>query len=143
MPFLRLPHLAWALPALLLMITASACGGGDNDGVEVTPTDAPTPTPFSLGTSVTIGGQEVPLPAGVVYMNQSAECQQEETALSDACLNDLKMLVRGNSYILFDPAAARVIARRIEPEDESDFRPLLAIIAGNTGSVTPSESPTS
>lgn len=134
-----LSSFAWAPLDLLLVIAALACGGGDN-GAEVTPTEAPTPTPFSLGTFLTIRGREVPLSEGIAYVNNKAECQQEANASSDECLNDLKMLVRGNSYILFDALVPRVIARRIEPEDESDFRPLLGIIAGATDGNAPDPS---
>lgn len=123
--------------SLVLVAAASACGGDSE--IEATPTEGPTPTPFSLGATLSIRGQEVTLPDGVAYINQTPDCQQEANASSPECASDLKMLVRGDSYILFDLAQPRVIARRIEPEDEGDFRPLLGLIAGASGSGTSSE----
>ena len=119
--------IAWGALALLCLAAAAACGdGGDS-------TEGPTPTPFSLGSKVTIRGQQVALPEGVIYIKQAPECQEEANASSADCLSDFKMLLRGNSYIIFEPSQPRVVARRIEPEDESDFRPLLGLIAGTTG----------
>ncbi len=138
---MRSPRVPSVLPlvaaTLALAAAASACGGDDETGP--TPTEGPTPTPFSLGATLIIRGQEVTLPEGVAYINQTPDCQQEANASSAQCANDLKMLVRGNSYILFDPAQPRVIARRIEPEDEDDFRPLLGLIAGTSGGGTSNE----
>lgn len=123
--------------AVLGLVGAGGCGGGDE--AHDIATEGPTPTPFSLGTSLNFRGQEVALPAGVAYINQKPQCQQESTAWTGECLNDLKMLVRGDSYILFDTDPVRVIARRIEPEDETDFRPLLGLISGNPGGVSNGE----
>lgn len=127
----------------LFVLAAAAACGGDDDAPEVTPTDAPTPTPFSLGNSLTIRGQDVPIPEGVSYVNEKEECRQEASAQTDECKNGLKMLTRGDSYILFDPAIPRVISRRIEPEDEADFRPLLQLITGTATGDSPGASPTS
>jgi hypothetical protein len=85
-----------------------------------------------LGSTLTIRGQQVTLPPGVTYANLSPECQGEAAASIPECLGDSKLLMRGKSYIAFEPSTPRVIARRIEPEDESDFRPLLGLIAGTT-----------
>lgn len=121
------------LLVLLCLAAAVACGDDDGDA-----SDGSTPTPFPLGSTLTIRGEEVTLPPGVAYMNQTPSCQTEANAFSPNCVNDIKMLLRGNSYILFDPSAPRVVARRIEPEDESDFRPLLGLISGTTGGESPS-----
>jgi hypothetical protein len=121
--------------ALLLFLAGGACSG--DDGSVVNTTEGPSPTPFSLGSTLTIRDQEVTLPSGVTYANMSPECQHESTALTSDCVNDSKVLIRGKSYILFEPSTPRVIARRIEPEDESDFRPLLGLIAGTTGGESP------
>ncbi|HET8943778.1 MAG TPA: hypothetical protein VFO59_03275 [Dehalococcoidia bacterium] len=107
----------------------------------MTPTEAPTATPFALGSSVTIRGEEFALPEGVSYINQTADCQLEANASSDTCINDFKMLVRGNSYILFDARVPQVIARLIEPQDESYLRPLLDAIEGAVDSASPDQSP--
>lgn len=131
---------AWAALVFSLVITASACGG-DDASPKVTPTEAPTATPYSLGSSVTIRGEEFALPEGVSYINQTADCQLEANASSDTCINDFKMLVRGNSYILFDPEGPQVIARLIEPQDESYLRPLLDAIAGIADGASPDQSP--
>ncbi len=135
---------AWAALVPLLLMSAAACGGGD-DAADVTATETPfltpTPTPFSLGNSLTIRGQLVTLPEGVAYINQTPDCQVEANASSDQCLKDLKMLVRGNSYILFDAATPRMIARLIEPEDEASLRPLLDIISDTAVGASPTSSP--
>lgn len=123
---------AWGALALLCLAAAAACGD-DDDASQGT-----TPTPFSLGSNLTIRGQQVTLPQGVAYFNQELACQDEANAASADCLNDLKVLMRGDSYIIFEPATPRVVARRIEPEDESDFRPLLGLISGTTGGESPS-----
>jgi hypothetical protein len=66
----------------------------------------------------------------------------EATASQPECLEDTKALTRGRSYIVFDPYTLNVIAHRIEPEDESDFRPLLDLIAGtNSGPLSSTSSP--
>lgn len=132
--------LAGVALASSLLIAASACGG-DDGGPEPSPTDASSPTPFSLGKTISIRGRDFELPAGIAYTNQTADCQLEANASSDNCLNDLKMLVRGDSYIIFDSVVPRVIARRIEPADESDFRPLLNAIAGTEDAASPDQSP--
>lgn len=131
--------LAGVALASSLLIAASACGG-DDPGPETSPTDASSPTPFSLGKSISIRGKDFELPAGVAYTNQTADCQLEANASSDECQNDLKMLVRGETYIIFDPKVPRVIARLIQPADEGDFRPLLNAIAG-TVDASPDQSP--
>lgn len=131
----RRSALFMALMALALFSLAAAAACGDDD--DAGETAGPTPTPFSLGSTLTVRGQQLTLPQGVAYINQTPDCQQEANASSADCLNDLKMLVRGDSYILFDAAQPRVVARRIEPEDESDFRPLLGIISGTTGGESP------
>ncbi|HET9476929.1 MAG TPA: hypothetical protein VFP63_05535 [Dehalococcoidia bacterium] len=135
-----LPGLTWTALAFSLVMAAAACGG-DDDAPETTPTDVPTATPFSLGTTLSIHGQDITLPEGVAFINQTADCQAEGNASSPTCLNDLKMLVRGSSYILFDATIPRVISRRIEPEDESDFRQLLDAITGTADSASPDQSP--
>ena len=119
---------------LLLVIAAGACGGdgGSGDASAGSAADGPSPTPFSLGSTLTIRGQQVTLPPGVTFANLSSECQVEAAAARPECLRDFKVLTRGRSYIVFEPSTPRVIARRIEPEDESDFRPLLGLIAGTT-----------
>ncbi len=126
----------------LLLFAAGACGGkeGSDDGSVDNATDAPSPAPSLLGSTLTIRGQHVTLPPGVAYANLSPECQGEASASSPACLDDSTVLTRGKSYIVFEPSTPRVIARRIEPEDESDFRPLLGLIAGTT-SGGPSSTP--
>jgi len=134
------PTFGWLACAALIAAVAIACGGGDN-GSSDNHTEGPTPTPFSLGDTLTIRGQEVVLPVGIRYFNQSPECQAEANVSSPECQNDLKMLARGDSYILFDAAQPRVIARRIESEDEGDFRPLLGLITGSTGGETPTLEP--
>lgn len=136
------PIFVTVILGLFALAAAAACGGGD-DAPEVTPTDAFTPTPFSLGNSLTVRGQEMPIPEGVSYFNDKEECRQEASAQTDECRNGLKMLTRGDSYILFDPATPRVISRRIEPEDEADFRPLLQLITGTATGDSPGASPTS
>ena len=137
---LRLPLvLPLVVISLVLTASASACGGDGKSGP--TPSDGPDTTPFSLGTTLTIRGQEVTLPEGIAYINQTLDCQREANASSAECVNDIKMLFRGDSYILFDPAQPRVIARRIELEDEGDFRPLLGLIAGTSGGTPIEESP--
>lgn len=138
MPSSRLLYLMASSAVFLAALVASACG--DDDETAATPTAAgPTATPYSLGTTLVIRGQEVALPEGVAYTNQSPECQQEVTASSPDCADDLKLLTRGNSYILFDAGGERVIARRIEPDDEADFRPLLGLISGTTGADSSNE----
>jgi len=133
------PFTGAALAGLgLLLFLAAACGGDDGDAGS-----GISPTPFTLGSTLTIRGQEVTLPQGVQYINQKQQCQQPDTAFTQECLEDLKILSRGNSYIIFDPTQPRVIARRIEPEDEADFRPLLGLISGTTagGASSPAPSP--
>ena len=132
--------LAVATLAVSLLIAVSACDG-DDGGPEPSPTDASSSTPFSLGKSVSIRGRDLELPAGVAYINQTADCQLEANASSDECLNDLKMLVRGETYIIFDPRVPRVIARLIQSADEGDFRPLLNAIAGTEDAASPDQSP--
>ena len=68
----------------------------------------------------------------MLYINETPDCQTEANASSPQCAADYKMLVRGDSYIIFDPSVPRVISRRIEKADEGDFRPLLGLIAGTT-----------
>lgn len=120
----------------LTMLVATACGG-DNDDTGA----GASSTPFTLGSTLTIRGREVTLPQGVEYINQKQQCQREDTAFTQECLADLKMIMRGNSYIIFDPSSPRVIARRIEPEDEADFRPLLGLISGTSPGDTSSPTP--
>ncbi len=129
------------IAASLCLALAVACGGGD--GREADGTQAAGGTPYALGPSFTIRGQEVQLPAGATMVNQKPECQQEAAALTPQCANDLKMIARGNSYILFDPTVPRVVARRIEPEDDKDFRPLLGLISGTTSKESASPAPSS
>ena len=136
------PHLTPPLAAAIVSCLAVlvACGGGGENQLAAE-TQTPNGTPFELGTAVTIRGQEVQIPAGATMTNQKPECQQEATALTSSCVNDLKMIARGNSYILFDPTIPRVIARLIEPEDDKDFRPLLGLISGTTGRESASPAP--
>jgi hypothetical protein len=128
-----------ALIAWLLALATSACGDGDEPA---TASPVPTASFYSLGTTLTIRGQEIVLPSGILYSNEAIDCQKQETALSTKCASGLKLLSRGNSYLLFDPNGPRVVARRIEQEDEADFRPLLGIIAGTSDAwITPTPSP--
>jgi hypothetical protein len=125
--------IAWGVLVPLIFATG-ACGGDDSsDGGSLgNATEGSSPTPFLLGSTLTIRGQQVALPPGVTYANLSPECQEEAAASTPGCLSDSKLLLRGKSYIAFDPSIPRVIARRIEPEDESDLRPLLGLISGTT-----------
>ena len=143
MPHARFPIILPTFILGIVCLVAVACGGGDGNN---TSTDGPTPTPFSLGSTLSIRGQQVKLADGIAYFNQTIDCQDAVDAGSPKCVNDLKMLERGQSYILFDPTQPKVIARRIEPEDEADFRPLLGLISGTTSASgapvqTPSPSP--
>ncbi len=88
---------AYLAAALLTVLAVLSACGDDDAGSSSDETPGPSPTPFVLGPTLTIRGQQVTLPDGVAYYNQKVDCQQEATANTGACVDDFKMLIRGES----------------------------------------------
>ncbi len=123
----------------MAMFVFAGCGGGST---EQTPAaTAPTPTPFTLGPTLSLGGKQITLPPGVSAIDQTPSCQTPESAGSPACINDLKIILKGYSYVIYDPVASQIVARAIRPEDAAEFAPIIAILTGQSVDAAPSGSP--
>jgi hypothetical protein len=83
-----------------------------------------------MNASSTIRGRTVRVPPGAVLVNQDEACFTAPAATSPECQGANKILYRGETLIIFDPDPPRILARKILPEDEADFRPIVNIISG-------------
>jgi hypothetical protein len=130
---LRSPLLAAAAVASALLV--AVLQGCDDDGPgRVETEDRPAVaarTPRHLGDTLTIRGREVTLPTEATFANHKEECWTEELEATQPCIDGLKQISRGESYILYDPTGPRLVAHYIAPEDEEEFRPLADLIAGH------------
>src|SRR2546426_1095094 len=90
--------------ALFCVTTVAACSGGSSSNTSTPAGElGANASPAALPNTLTIRGQKVDFPPQTIITNQSAQCQTADTAQTDACANDIKLISLGGSFILFDP----------------------------------------